>query len=141
MEDTPLKFLIVDDDFVTLSKITGILCEYGICDTATNGPQAISLIENICSLGMSYDLAILDLNLPGSSGWTILRALQVKEEGGLARESKKIIITSEGTKQNVVRAARCKCNCFIVKPIKKKVLIEKIIDLGIDIKGKKLQGQ
>ena len=69
MEDTPLKILIVDDDFVTLSKITGILCEYGICDTATNGPQAISLIEKACSLGMSYDLnpPILAVSISGST--------------------------------------------------------------------------
>jgi CheY-like chemotaxis protein len=130
MEAIAMKFLVVDDDFVTLSKLTAILGGLGVCEAATNGDQACALIDEACSSNAFFDAAIIDINLPCQSGWSVLQSIRLKEQAA-ARECKKIIITSAGTQQNVVRSCMFRCDAFLVKPIRREVLLERLAKLGI----------
>ncbi len=128
-----MKFLVVDDDFVTSTKLSALLDVYGECDVATNGSQAISMIDQSAASHAGYDLVLIDIHLPCASGWAVLKALQAREQQMGIKESKKLIITSEGTMQNVYRAGMYKCHGFLLKPIGKDVLFGKMRELGLPV--------
>jgi len=128
-----MKFFIVDDDFVTGSKLCSILSDYGQCDVATNGSQAITMIDQGLRSGSGYDLVMIDIHLPCATGWAVLKMLRAREQGAGIKSSKKLIISSQGTQQNVSLAGMYKCDAFLLKPIKREVLFEKLAELGIDL--------
>ena len=67
---------------------------YGIL-TAANGVDALGLAETL-----SVDLVLLDLNMPGANGWTILEEFTVKNIAPPV-----IIITAMPNQQAAARAA------------------------------------
>jgi response regulator RpfG family c-di-GMP phosphodiesterase len=69
---TPNRVLIVDDqpDIRRLCRVA-LLAEGFICDEAGAGPDAVALAAK-----HSYDLVLLDVDLPGFSGEEVLRRLR-----------------------------------------------------------------
>lgn len=60
------------------------------------------------------DLILLDLNLPGVDGRTVLK--QVKEDVSL-RAIPVVVITSSEAEADIIRSYEAHANCFISKPI------------------------
>ena len=71
--------LVVDDDADTRLDMADLFGEAGYAvDTAANGDQALLKAQK-----QSYDLALLDLRMPGMDGLTLCRRLK-KVQPGLA---------------------------------------------------------
>ncbi len=87
-------------------------------ETVESAEAAITHISN-----HTCHLILLDWRLPGMSGLEFLKLLRSKPE---TREIKVIMVTSMGDKSNVVSAAKLGISEYIVKPVKKETLIEKI---------------
>ncbi len=67
-----MKILLVEDEPKTAGYLRKGLTEEGfIVDTASNGDQGLHLAR-----GMNFDLIVLDVMLPGRSGWEILTELR-----------------------------------------------------------------
>ena len=67
-----MKILIVEDEPKTGAYLRQGLIEAGfVVDLARNGPDGLHL-----ALGGNYDLAILDVMMPGMSGWEVLQAIR-----------------------------------------------------------------
>ena len=61
--------LVVDDEVDTCRNLRDILNDYGYeVDIAHDGPRAIELVR-----ANAYDLALLDLRMPGMDGISVLR--------------------------------------------------------------------
>ena len=69
------KLLIVDDDTTTLMELIGILKQYYMISTAKNGMSALENIEKTAP-----DLIILDLIMPGMSGFDVMVKLNQSEQ-------------------------------------------------------------
>lgn len=124
-----MRILVVDDEYVALTKMVGLMSEYGECDAATNGQQALDLFRKAILQGRPYDLATLDIELPDKNGIQLLHELNEREES-TGKRSIKLVISVAGTTRNILQAAANHCDAFIVKPVKRVVLTEKMEQLG-----------
>jgi len=126
-----VRFLIIEDDFVSITKLKTILVKYAECDIATNAGQAFEMVTKKIKDGDNYDLLLVDINLPDMNGLELVKTINMKEASVHGKRSYKIVVTAEGNMFNVKRAAENKCDSFLVKPTRKEVLIEKLVSMGI----------
>jgi CheY-like chemotaxis protein len=79
------SILVVDDDLDTCRNLSDILTDLGYhVDTAPDGPSALDLVRR-----RAYDVALLDLKMPGMDGVTLYRELRK-----LRAETVAIIVTA-----------------------------------------------
>jgi CheY-like chemotaxis protein len=126
-----MKILIIDDEIAALTKMKALLSTYGECSMATNSNQAIQLCTKALEAQTPFNLITIDINLASESGLDILETLNNLEQQAKIPQSKKIMVTASGTKENLLKAYVKGCDGFWVKPIKRDMLEEKMIALGL----------
>jgi two-component system, NtrC family, response regulator HydG len=71
------RILVVDDDPDICDNVRDILCDLGYqVDTAHDGPSALELVGR-----RPYDVALLDLKMPGMDGLTLYREIKKQRAG------------------------------------------------------------
>lgn len=130
METKKLRMLAIDDEFAALSKMKLMLSAYGECELATSGTQALELVKASFQTNRYFDLIAIDIELPDYNGIDLSGVIQIIENK-YRHKSVKIIVSASGTTENVIRAAQNKCADFLVKPVKRELLKQKLIDLGL----------
>ena len=98
--------LVVDDEAGFQESLRMILEPCYEVDTASDGQEALRLIDN-----KEIGVVTLDLNMPGLSGIQVL-----KEIRKLKPDTEVIIITGYGTLTNAKEAMRFGAGDFICKP-------------------------
>jgi CheY-like chemotaxis protein len=74
------SILVVDDDVDTCRNLSDILTDLGYrVDTAHDGPGALALVRQ-----HTYDIALLDLKMPGMSGLELYREIKQLQSGTVA---------------------------------------------------------
>lgn len=120
-----MRILVVDDEYVALTKLMSIMSEYGQCDAATNGKQALDLFRKALLQGQPYNVALIDIELPELNGIQLLQIINDREAvAGI--HSVKMVVSVASTTRNILQAAANHCDAFIVKPVKRAVLAEKL---------------
>ena len=102
------RILIVDDQEVNVSLLEQMLIEAGYTGVAsTTDPREVSALhrEN------SYDLILLDLQMPGMDGFQVMEALKADNAGGYLPI---LVITAEPAHK--LRALQAGAKDFISKP-------------------------
>jgi len=114
------KILIIDDS-KTMCKINENVCKqagYTNIDIAFDGQEGMDKIKE-----KHYDLVLCDINMPVMNGFEFIiaaRKLKSKTETGI------FMVTTEGGKEEVIKALKLGANNYLIKPIDKENLIEKI---------------
>lgn len=126
-----MQFLIVDDEFVALTKMIAMLTPHGICHASTNGKQAFEMYSRALINGQPYDLITLDIDMPSINGLMLLRLIYEREKESRSPLTKKMIISAQSSSKNVIQAFTYNCDVFIVKPVRKEILTGKLIDMGL----------
>jgi two-component system chemotaxis response regulator CheY len=129
-----LKILVVEDDFYGRNLLQRLLSPYGECDIAVNGKEAVNAYEKSLDDEFAYDLICLDLLMPIMDGQETLKQIRKIEDskGIYGEDCVKVIITSAlDDKRNMLTAYTTGCDGYITKPIRKKVLLDKIQELGL----------
>ncbi len=99
--------LIVDDDPGLRRALTDRLAHWGHATTeAADGPAAFAAAAR-----QEFDLVLLDLSMPGTSGLEVLRRLK---ESGCGAEV--VILTAHGTVEAAVEALKLGATDFLAKP-------------------------
>jgi len=114
------RFLIVDD-FATMRRILrNLLVEMGFrqVDEATEGSAALEMLRQ-----GGYDFVISDIHMPKMGGFELLR--QIRADAAL-KDLPVLLITSEASKDDVLKAIRLGANGTILKPLTKSMLEEKV---------------
>ncbi|ADC89142.1 response regulator receiver protein [Thermocrinis albus DSM 14484] len=114
------KFLVVDD-MSTMRKIVKTLLNqlgYTNVDEAENGRDALAKLRS-----SSYDLVLLDWNMPEMDGLELLKAIRADDS---LRHIPVIMITAEAKKENVLAAIQAGANNYIVKPFTLETLRDKL---------------
>lgn len=112
--DRPAKILIVDDEIVIHAVFEEFLADTGYELTAvTSAEEALERLK-----AESFDLAIIDKNLPGLSGLELMRVLR-----GVHLDLQFIMITAYGSLDTAVEALQLGAVDYIQKPFKDPALI------------------
>jgi len=114
-----IKLLIVDDETRFLEAIARRLSKRGFdVRTASNGPEALEVARK-----ERFDIALLDLKMPGMDGGEVLRALK-KEHHYLEA----IILTGHGSLDSAVELIKLGAFSYLPKPYELEKLIETLKD-------------
>lgn len=132
-----LKILIVEDQMVSRFVLQKMLKDYGECDTAINGKEAILAFTMALEEAKPYQLIFLDIMMPEMDGREALKLMREKEkEFGVhaKNEAKIIMVTALDTPAEVVNAYyHGGCTNYLVKPIDKKKLETAIKELDFTL--------
>jgi two-component system chemotaxis response regulator CheY len=130
------KILLVEDDFsgrVLLQDLMeDVLREVPDIHIAVDGREAVRLVTQALLAGAPYDLICLDISMPKMDGITALNLIRELEErhGRGALDGAKIIMTTcHHDKKHVFTSFRKQCDAYLVKPITRSHLEEKLRQL------------
>ena len=117
--DHIIKLIIVDDETRFLNAIAQRLAKRGFdVRTASNGPDAIELARL-----EKFDIAVLDLKMPGMDGGEVLRVLKEEHEFLEA-----IILTGHGSLESAVGLTKLGAFSYLHKPYEMDKLIQVLKD-------------
>jgi len=109
----PQRVLIVDDDPLIAASLADFLRAEGHTpDIAPSAESAIEALQSAERTGSPFDIAILDVSLPGMNGMALLREVSRRATGVAA-----IMLTGYGTVESAVEALRQGACDFLVKPV------------------------
>ena len=101
------RILVADDEESIRWVLSKALTKQGYqVDLANNGDQALTLCRS-----NSYDLAVLDIKMPGRSGLEILSTLQEHSPQTMV-----VIMTAESSMKNAVEAMKRGAYDYLTKP-------------------------
>jgi len=129
-----MKTLAVDDDLTCRKLLGRLLGSLGLCDIAVNGEEAVILFEQALAKNAPYHLICLDIMMPGLDGQGVLKKIRsLEEEHGIRGldQAKIIMTTALNDRKNILEGFRSQCDGYLVKPIRKTVLFEKLEELGL----------
>ncbi|MBN2722530.1 MAG: response regulator [Deltaproteobacteria bacterium] len=129
-----LKILIVEDDNTSREVLRRILLEKGSVDAAPNGEQAISFFRKSLEQREHYNLVCLDIEMPQASGHEVLTQIRkLEKENGIEGifKTRVIMTTASHGEDDVVNAYLGECDAYILKPVVKKVIFERMRELGL----------
>ena len=102
-----MRILIVEDEPKTTAFLTKGLSEHGfVVDVVANGRDGLHAAKT-----QTYDLAILDVMLPGCDGWTILRELRSS-----GSQMPVLFLTAKDTVADRVKGLELGADDYLVKP-------------------------
>ncbi|HEY9882622.1 MAG TPA: PAS domain S-box protein [Thermosynechococcaceae cyanobacterium] len=122
-----LRLLIVDDNATNRKIMRYQVSAWGMhVDEAENATTALQALRDHASMGMPYDLAVLDMRMPEMDGEML--GCQIKADPLLA-STKLIMMTSlnHGRSSNQILAQGF--SAYLVKPVKQSRLIDCIINI------------
>jgi len=120
MTNPNLKFLVVDD-FATMRRIVrNLLKELGFsnADEAEDGIIALQKLR-----ASRFDFVVTDWNMPNMTGVELLR--NIRADASL-KHLPVLMVTAEARKENIIEAAQCGANGYVVKPFTAATLDEKL---------------
>ncbi|MGQ4646118.1 response regulator [Lyngbya aestuarii] len=126
------RLLIVDDNATNREILTLQARSWGMIPvTAHSGYEAIGLIDQ----GLSFDLAILDMQMPEMDGLVLAKAIQKRPE---CRQLPLVMLTSIGKPEIEFEAAQVGFAAFLNKPVKQSQLYNTLAQIfgGLPLKVK-----
>ena len=114
------RILIVEDNEELLKLVADFFEDKGSfeVDTTPDGNRALSLISE-----KEYDIAILDIMLPGANGFEVCKALRGKSQCPI------VFLTALGNEDNIHKGYEIGADEYMVKPFSLKVLYAKCLAL------------
>ena len=119
-ETTGKRVLVVDDASLVRRFYREALEHAGFeVDEALNGVEALEKL-----LGDSFDLVIVDINMPQMDGFTFMKAL--RRQAAPLSSIPALIISTEAGAQDRAAARSAGANFYLVKPVRQDTLVEHI---------------
>ena len=111
-----MKILIVDDDPDLLALVGFALSQSGfVVVKATNVPTALNVFA-----AEAPDLAILDINLPGGSGFDVCEEIRKQSRIPV------MMLTARGEEEDLVRALDLGADDYLTKPFSPRTLLARV---------------
>ena len=112
-----MRVLIIEDEAKTASYLSKGLLEQGyVADVASNGRDGLHL-----AMSDSYDVAILDVTLPGVDGWSVIG--QLRNSGS---KLPVLFLTARDSVADRVRGLELGADDYLVKPFAFSELLARI---------------
>jgi two-component system, OmpR family, phosphate regulon response regulator PhoB len=114
------KILVVDDEPPLRELVVVTLGDAFVCDEVDNGDEALARLN-----ADHYDLVMLDVMMPGTSGTDVLRKMRDDKE---LRDVPVIVMSAWQSPQDVASALEAGADRFLAKPFR-------IDELGSMVRG------
>ena len=115
------KILIVDDDIQVLKTMSQYLKDVAHVDTVTGGKQALDFVTT-----HKVDIILLDVEMPILDGFLTLELLREVES---CINVPVIMVTGKQDKHTIFNSCLKGVDGYLVKPVTKNILIEKITEV------------
>ena len=114
------RFFIIDDSMFIVTQLTQILQKGGftVVDYAVDGKEAVAKFSELAD---SIDIVTLDITLPGMDGVEVLRRIKAIKPGVIV-----VIVSAIGKQQLVLETRKCGAEGFIIKPLSKEKVLERV---------------
>lgn len=123
------RILVVDDTSFTRDMIVRILLDLGIpsseIDQCAHGKEAWMEIQRNFKMAQPFSLILSDWNMPNMNGLELLK--KVRADDGVG-DTPFILITTESEKDKIIEAVTHKVTNYLIKPVTKESLLDKIKD-------------
>jgi DNA-binding NtrC family response regulator len=121
MSPNELRILIVDDEVDTCDNLSDIFCDMGYeVEVAYDGASALALVaEN------TYDIALLDLRMPGMDGLELYRRMKQVSAGTVA-----IVVTAHASSDTAESIMQAGAWSLISKPVNIPKLLTLVTEAG-----------
>ena len=101
-----MKILVADDDLDLLGLVAYSLSQAGyLVVKASDGPGALAMFD-----AEAPDLVILDINMPGASGFEVCTAIRARGDVPV------MMLTARGEEQDLVKALDLGADDYLTKP-------------------------
>lgn len=116
-----MRILVVDDQASIRSLVKEILHSLKITDVteASNGIVALQKLQG----SAPFDLLICDWNMPEMDGIELVKAIRSDEKLFALRV---LMLTSEQTRENILKIAALKVQGYVLKPFKPEILAKAV---------------
>jgi two-component system, chemotaxis family, chemotaxis protein CheY len=119
-----MRALIVDDSSFIREYLKVLLHRMGVaCEEAVNGSHALTVLAE----AESFDLMLLDVNMPVMNGLECVKALR---DARLGPDMKVMMVTTEADHSFITKALDNGADEFLMKPFTPESLREKMLLLG-----------
>ena len=111
MSEQPTRILIVDDHPVFRFGLRALLeaqADMAVVGEAESGETAVTMTQSL-----QPNVILMDINLPGMSGYDILKALRAEEASA---DMPVLMLTARGQKRDRELAERYGASRFMTKP-------------------------
>lgn len=129
-----MRILIAEDDFFNRTLLQKVMQDYGECELASDGQEAIEAFDQALVDKKPYELILLDIMMPKINGQEVLRHIRESERsrGISPLEGVKLLMTTAlDDKRNTVDAYKHQADAYLVKPIELAAIREELDALGI----------
>jgi two-component system, sensor histidine kinase and response regulator len=117
-----LRVLVVDDNATNRRVFEAYTASWGMRPEVVGSPEAaLAMLERAVAAGDPFDVALLDLNLPGESGIELARRITASSAVGSTRL---ILLTSSG--QTHADAPSTGISSHLTKPVRQSRLLHAI---------------
>lgn len=123
--EKPLQILLVEDNADNQFLIKQFLknTPYQI-ELAENGEEAVQKVER-----KGYDLILMDMQMPILDGYRATEIIREKEKAQKRSRIPILALSAYSQAKEIQRALDAGCDEYLTKPVRKKLLLEKIHDL------------
>ena len=105
------KILAVDDDSTALGALRQILAQKGYdVTTAGNGEDALAILAGEAT----FDLIILDVAMPGMTGYEVCRSLRKDKR---TEDTPVIFLTAKGLLMDMAEGEDAGSDLYLIKPV------------------------
>jgi two-component system chemotaxis response regulator CheY len=128
-----MRILIVDDDYVSRSKLKMLLSEYGDCDAVRSGELAVDMFAAAYQEGFPYSLITMDIAMPGMDGKEALHEIlkcQKANNVPATEQVKVIMVTAKKDMKNVADSYYEGCAGYLTKPITPENIKKTLEEIG-----------
>ncbi|MGE5127076.1 MAG: response regulator [Betaproteobacteria bacterium] len=109
------RVLVADDNATNREILRQQLKHWGMrVSTVESGPRALAELREAAATGGAFDLAILDMKMPGMDGLTLARV--IKGDAGL-EPVRLVLLTSFGQRGHGAEATRIGVSAYLTKPV------------------------
>ncbi|CED83967.1 response regulator receiver sensor signal transduction histidine kinase [Phaffia rhodozyma] len=126
--------LVVEDNLINQKVLYRQLVKAGITqiDLADDGQQALNMINKRVARGESYDVVLMDLEMPVMDGLTAIQKIRHMESTGeLPIRHNVLALTGNARQQQIEQALRMGMDEVVLKPYRIENLLSKLRSLGV----------
>jgi two-component system chemotaxis response regulator CheY len=124
------KILVVDDEFANRKLLIEVLKEYGTCDAAASGQEALTAFKSSYEAKSPYDVVLLDVAMPDIDGLGVLQqARDFEEKRGIVLGKGVPIVMVTAHPKTFMKSFYRGADEFVAKPVDPEKLIRKMKDV------------